>query len=95
MIELKLAQTTNRAPADELVDVREKIRYLKDREEFLRGRMLAGECSLVGDDFEVVISKTKSERLDTAAIKREFGLATLRPFLTTVETCFVKTRKRR
>jgi hypothetical protein len=94
MAGLKLADTSNRKPADELADIRERIKILKERESILRDRMLAGECSLAGDEFDVVISKVKSERIDTATLKRELGLKFLRPFLSTVETSFVKIKRR-
>ena len=88
-------QSSNRKPPDELADLREHIKALKERETVLRELMLAGHVSLIGDDFEVVISKSKTEKVDTTAMKRELGLAALRPFLTTVESTFVKLRKAR
>ena len=93
MADLKLAPATNRKPADELFEVREKIRVLKDREEILRARFLAGDADPVGDDYEVVITKTKTERVDTAALKRDLGLNFLKPFLRTTQAEVVKTRK--
>lgn len=90
-----MAQKTNRKPADELADIREGLRTLKDREAVLRGQMIAGEVSLIGDEFEVVVSKSKTEKVDTGKMKRELGLAALRPFLITAESTFVKLRKAR
>jgi hypothetical protein len=77
MAELKLVAKTNRAPADELADVREKIRALKQREDEIRAAMLAGEVGLFGDEFEASISKSKREGINTQLMKRELGLAFL------------------
>ena len=84
----------NRKPADELADVRERIRALKVREEILRAKMIAGECSLTGDEFKVFISSVKSEVLDTAKIRKELGTKFLKPYLVSRETTFVKLKER-
>jgi hypothetical protein len=95
MAELKLVAKTNRAPADELADVREKIRALKQREDEIRAAMLAGEVGLFGDEFEASISKSKREGIDTQLMKRELGLAFLRPFMVTNEVVTVRTKRRK
>lgn len=89
----RLARISNRKPADELADVRERMKALREREAILREQMISGDVDLTGDSYEVIISKTKTEKVDTAAMKRELGLKALRPFLTTVESTFVKLRK--
>jgi hypothetical protein len=77
---------SNRAPPDELADVRERIKVLKRREEVF---------GLVGDEYEAVVTRSKSERIDAALIKKELGLAFLRPFLATTELIVVKTKRRK
>lgn len=90
---LKIVTATNRKPADELADVRAKIKELKAREESLRGKLIAGTVSLTGDEYRVVISETKSEVIDSVKIKKEFGLQFLRPFLKQRETTVVKLKR--
>jgi hypothetical protein len=86
---------SNRAPPDELADVREQIKALKQREEVLRAVLINGECGLVGDEYEAVVTRSKSERIDAAPIKRELGLVFLCPFLATTELIVVKTKRRK
>lgn len=73
----------NRHPVDELGDVRRRIRELQEREAELRRTILAGECDLTGDECEAEIVDKVHERLDEAALKLEFGMTRLRPFLQT------------
>lgn len=79
---LKLVPKSNRKPADELADIREQIRELGARESELRAKMIAGECSLVGDEFDV------------ARIRKELGTQFLRPFLKRVDVVCVKLKER-
>ena len=87
---VKLTTATNRKPADELADVRERIKALKTREEILRTQLIDGEVDLIGDEYRVVISKVKSERVDVARMKKELGTKFLKPYLIQSETTFVK-----
>lgn len=90
---LKAVPASNRKPADELADIRERIRELKTREDTLRVRLINGACSLTGDDYKVTVAKVKGEKLDTTKLKKELGLKFLRPFLRETETTFVRLKK--
>lgn len=65
----------NRHPVDELADVREKIKFWKEREDELRGlisEMMGGADSLGGDEW--IARQTVSERkgsLDEKAMKAD------------------------
>jgi len=89
-----MATKTNLAPADRLARVREDIRILKAEEEELKDGFKAGDLDTVGDEHVVVITTSRSEKIDTQALKREWGMAKLRPFVTETETTFVKLKKR-
>ncbi len=89
-----MATKTNLAPADRLAKVRDEIRILKAEEDELRSGFIDGELDAVGDEHVVVITTSRSERIDTQALKREWGMAKLRPFVTESETTFVKLKKR-
>lgn len=93
MAKTETPAASNRKPPDELYDVREKIRELKARESVLRKLLLSGEADFTGDEFRVLISTSKTEKVDTAKLKEELGLKFLRPFLTTSETTYVKIRR--
>ena len=82
---VKLPTGTNRKPADELGEIRDRIKALEVREAELRRMMLSGECSLTGDDYKITIKKSKIEKLDMARFKKEIGMQALRPFMDTVE----------
>ena len=81
---------TNRKPADELADVREKIRELKAREDRLREMMISGEAELMGDEFLASVVVRASERVDTVRMKKELDPAVLEPFLVVGKTTTVK-----
>jgi hypothetical protein len=83
------AQHSNRKPPDELADIREKVKALKEREEVLRSQMITGGVDLVGDSFRVVVVRKNCQRIDTAKIKKELGLKFLQPFMITAETIYV------
>lgn len=89
-----MATKTNLAPADRLAKVREEIRILKVEEDELRAGFIDGDLDAVGDEHVVIVTTTRSERSDTQALKREWGMAKLRPFVTETETTFVKLKKR-
>ena len=52
--------------------------------------MIAGKCDLIGDEYKVVISKTKSEVIDTALMKKELGTRFLQQFMKKREITFVR-----
>ena len=41
-------------------DIREQKKLLDEREQFLRSQMIAGQCSLIGDEFKVVLGKVRA-----------------------------------
>lgn len=85
---------TNRHPVDELADVRAEMRRLKEREAELRTMIIEDRCTHSGAEFAVDIRTSEQERVDTAAVWREFGIDVLRArkLVRTVEFKFVKLR---
>ena len=77
----EVAVKTNRHPVDELSDIRAEMKRLKAREDEIRDDILEGRCGLVGDQFDARVTNSESERVDTAALRKEFGLERLRPYL--------------
>jgi hypothetical protein len=73
------ATARNRHPADELADIREQIRQLRQREAELRGTLLGGRHDLVGDDYIVAVYDRLQRRIDLAAARQHFG-EQLKPF---------------
>ena len=72
----------NRHPADEIADIRGQIAALKTRETKLRDALLNAEQSdRIGEEWIAEITQRKSNRLDSAALKRHFGLEALQPFM--------------
>src|SRR5262245_32439151 len=82
----------NDHPADELADVRAKIRELKEREEVLRSRLIDG-TDLRGTMWRATVRVQTSERIDLAAAKRVLGPKVLAPFLYTTESTSVRLHK--
>lgn len=64
---------TNRKPADELAWLREQIRDLKGREDYIRRMILAGKMDAEGDDFDALPSITVQNRFDRKAAEAELG----------------------
>lgn len=82
---------TNRKVPDQLAEVREQIKQLKSREEELRNLLISGEgADLVGDDWVAVVGRVVTERIDTAQLRKEFGLEKLRPFLVPSESVVIR-----
>ena len=71
----------NRHPVDQLADVRSEIKILKEREQALRAEVLASSDDMSGDENEAVICELAVEHVDLDLMKRELGMAFLRPFL--------------
>ncbi|MGO4506025.1 hypothetical protein AB4Z51_03325 [Bradyrhizobium sp. 2TAF36] len=71
----------NRHPVDQLADIRAEIKQLKAREDQLRAEVLDHPEDLAGDEHEAMLVQMRTERLDVEKLKRELGLAFLRPFL--------------
>jgi hypothetical protein len=64
---------TNIHPADELHDIRTRIKALEEREAKLRAKLLTGECSLVGDSYVAKLIELDQQRLDLAAARKALG----------------------
>lgn len=77
-----------------MAEVRTQIRQLKEEEEGLRDSILAGECTLVGDEYRAQITTSTQERLDIPKLKAELGLKVLRPFLRALQVEFVRVKSR-
>jgi hypothetical protein len=77
-------------PVDELAEIREKLRELQAREKTIRDMILTEECSQEGAAFYARVTTQSRESLDAAAVKKEFGLERLRPFLKASEISIVK-----
>lgn len=88
------APTTNRNPVDELGEVREQIKHLKEKEGLLRSEIIDGEFSLAGDDFVASVSTVKSERVDVPMLREEVGLEFLRPYMVESEITLVKVKRK-
>lgn len=86
--------SSNRHPVDELADVRERIKHLKNREEEIRQMIIDGKCDKQGDYFFVVVRVHKTERIDTPAIIKEMGMERLRRFMKTSSSTWVSLRSR-
>lgn len=64
---------TNRKPADELSWIREQIKDLKGREDYIRRMMLEGKMDHIGDDFEAFVQTQNRKTFDRKAAEEEFG----------------------
>jgi hypothetical protein len=84
---------TNRHPADALADVRDEIRTLQQREDVLRQELLASD-DRVGAEWEASIHSHTQERLDSRAVIKHFGAATLRPFFKRIAFQQVRLQRR-
>ena len=63
----------NRHPVDELADIRATIRQLQDRADNLRAAILAGACSLTGEQHLATATTQSTRRFDKAAAIRALG----------------------
>ena len=63
----------NRHPVDELADIRATIRQLQEREGNLRAAILAGACSLSGEQHLATVTAQSTRRFDKAAAIRALG----------------------
>jgi hypothetical protein len=68
-------------PADELAEVREKIKILTARADKLRDKLLEEGADLKGDAYTANITPGTRETLDRAAITEAFGEKAIAPFL--------------
>lgn len=87
-----MTEVTNRHPVDELADLRAEIGRLEGRADYLRRMILAGECSMSGDDHHAVIRRVERAVIDTKALRKELGDAAVRPFMSlrVAEQVFVR-----
>lgn len=93
-VKMKIQPPRNRHPVDELADVRAEVKRLQLREAELRKLILAEECELTGDQYEAVIRRQESERIDVDRLRRELGMERLRPFVKNAETFVIKLKLR-
>jgi hypothetical protein len=72
---------TNRHPADEMADIRERIKVLKTREAELRHTLLnAEQADRIGEEWLAETKQSKRKQLDNDALKEHFGPEALQPF---------------
>ena len=83
----------NTHPVDELAVVRDEIKTLKQREDYIRERILSGDCDTVGRDYLAKVTTQQQKRLDSGALKRAFG-AGLSRYQKTVCVTIVKLIRR-
>ncbi len=86
--------TNNRHPVDELADIREQMKPLKQREEELRQMILDGECEAEGNEYVATVTVAVREKLDEAKLKKELGMAMLRPFVRASEIKTVRLKEK-
>jgi hypothetical protein len=73
---------SNRHPADQIADIRQQIKVLKEQETELRERLInASGLDRVGDDWIAKVSEQKRHSLDQKALKNHFGAHALQPFM--------------
>ncbi len=63
-------------PADELLSIRQRIKELQSREAEIKGAMLSGEASTVGDFAIAHFAKRVTSRFDRKSAEAELGLLT-------------------
>ena len=54
----------NRHPVDDLADIRATIRHLQERADNLRAAILAGACSLSGEQHLATVTAQSTRRFD-------------------------------
>src|SRR5215471_995648 len=73
---------SNRHPADEMGDVRERIAEFKEREAELREVLIAAtEAERVGEEWIAHVSEQHRKTLDREALTEHFGKEVLQPFM--------------
>ena len=73
---------SNRHPADEMGDVRERIAEFKEREAELREILIAAtEAERVGEEWIAHVSEQHKKLLDCEALTEHFGAEALQPFM--------------
>jgi hypothetical protein len=73
---------SNRHPADQIADVRQRIGVLKKQEAGLRKILInATEADRVGDEWIARVSEQKKRLLDREGLERQFGTDAIRPFM--------------
>jgi hypothetical protein len=73
--------TANRHPVDELSDIRSEMKRLKAREDEIRDLILSERISTTGDQWDVSVSISSQERVDTAALRKHLGPDAIAPFI--------------
>lgn len=70
---MKAPIITNRKPADELAWVREQIRDLQAREDYIKRMILDGTFEAEGDEVDIVVEQKTQKRLDRGLLESELG----------------------
>ena len=77
-------------PADELAEVREKIKTLSARADTLRDKLLEDGADLKGDEYTAQLHPGTRETLDRKALVETYGEAAIAPFLKKTQFTTVK-----
>jgi hypothetical protein len=79
----------NTHPADELADVRSRIKALEDREGQIREELLSGRVGLEGDDYVAQIVNQSRAWVNLKSARRALG-ELLEPYVTEKPIRFVR-----
>ena len=73
---------SNRHPADEMHDVRERIAEFEERKDELRETLIAAtEAGRVGEEWIAHVSEQHKKTIDREALTEHFGAEALQPFM--------------
>jgi hypothetical protein len=84
----------NRHPADQLADIRSKIRRLQDREEELRDWLLEHPEAHQGEEFQVEVGTQQRRKVNLRGLADAIGASVLERFTRCTTVTVVKLRER-
>ena len=86
---------TNRHPVDQLADVREMIREMKEREDALRTALMAPGADLCGAEFKGRLVTSVRSVLDRDALEARFGTEAVKACCRDAQSTAVRLVRRR
>jgi hypothetical protein len=86
---------TNRKAADQLADVRARIKVLEAEEAELREGFIAGTLDPVGDGYTVAIETKINERIDLAEMRQRIAERIWKPYVVEKSVTYVNVRRRK
>lgn len=84
----------NLHPVDELGDIRERIKALREREAQLRDAILAQACTMDGDNWSAQIKDVVQRRVDPEKVLKMVGRDAYQLVLSTHDVIMVRTTRR-